>query len=525
MLIHRRDALALSAGALFAAMSPARAQGKKTLRLAPHAALRVLDPVVTNAYITRNHAFMVYDTLFAVDARYRPQPQMVKEWSVSADKLSWTFALRDGLVFHDGQEVTAEDCVASIARWARKDVVGLRLAAAIAAMRAVDGKTFRIDLKEPFGPMLEAFARPSSIPLFVMPKRIAALAPDKVLEEVVGSGPFRFVQSEFRPGVSWAYERFEKYVPRAEAPDGLAGGKQAKVDRVEVVWFPSKQTAINALAKGEIDLLENLNADQRSLLQGNRDVVIRRRPGPNASTIRFNWAQPPFNNVKVRQAVQAVVTQQDYMDASIGDPESYQVCPAFFGCGTPLETAVGFPDTGKPNIAKAKALLQEAGYKGEKIVIITPGDIASFAPLAPLTQQLLRQIGMPAEIQTMEWSAFLARRAKTDPVAEGGWNLAHAVFDRIDLISPLGNLNFDARGRGAYTGFVDDPETEALKDRYQRETDPERQKAIVEAMQKRAYELVFYIPLGTYFDYEAFRSNVSGYVPSPVMVTWGVDKV
>lgn len=525
MLINRRDALALSAGALFAAMSPARAQGKKTLRLAPHAALRVLDPVVTNAYITRNHAFMVYDTLFAVDSQYRPQPQMVKEWSVSDDKLAWTFVLRDGLAFHDGQPVTAEDCIASIARWAKKDVVGLRLAAVTAGMRAADGRTIRIELKEPFGPMLEAFARPSSIPLFIMPKRIADLPADKVLEEVVGSGPFRFLPSEFRPGVSWAYERNEKYVPRSEPPDGLAGGKQAKVDRVEVVWFPSKQTAINALAKGEIDLLENLNADQRSLLQGNKDVVIRRRLGPNASTVRFNWAQPPFDNIKVRQAVQAVVTQQDYMDASIGDPESYQVCPAFFGCGTPLETAVGFPDAGKPNIAKAKALLQEAGYKGEKIVIITPGDIASFAPLAPLTQQLLRQIGIPSEIQTMEWSAFLARRAKPDPVAEGGWNLAHAVFDRIDLISPLGNLNFDARGKGAYTGFVDDPETEALKGRYQRETDPAKQKAIVEAMQKRAYELVFYIPLGTYFDYEAFRSNVPGYVPSPVMVAWGVDKV
>ncbi|KFC65313.1 Extracellular solute-binding protein family 5 precursor [Bosea sp. LC85] len=524
MLINRREALALSAGALLATTNLARGQGRKTLRMAPHAALRVLDPVVTNAYITRNHAYMVYDTLFSVDSQYRPQPQMVKDWSVSADKLAYTFTLREKLAFHDGQPVTAEDCIASIARWAKKDVVGLRLAAVTTGMQAVDARSFRIDLKEPFGPMLEAFARPSSIPLFIMPRRIAELPADKVLEEVVGSGPFKFVASEFRPGVSWAYERNEAYVPRDEAPDGLAGGKQVKVDRVEVIWFPSKQTAINALAKGEIDLLENMNADQRSQLQANKDVVIRRRPGPNASTVRFNWAQPPFDNVKVRQAVQAVVTQQDYMDASIGDPESYQVCPAFFGCGTPLETAVGFADTGKPDIAKAKALLKEAGYKGEKIVIITPGDIASFAPLAPLTQQLLRQIGMDSEIQTMEWSAFLTRRSKPVPVTEGGWNLAHAVFDRIDLISPLGNLNFDARGKAAYTGFVDDPQTEALKGRYQRETDPARQKAIVEEMQKRAYELVFYIPLGTYFDYETFRSTVSGYVPSPVMVVWGVDK-
>ncbi|MGL4285932.1 MAG: ABC transporter substrate-binding protein, partial [Phreatobacter sp.] len=484
MLINRREALALSAGALLATTAGAGAQARKTLRMAPHAALRVLDPVVTNAYITRNHAYMVYDTLFSVDSLYRPQPQMVKDWAVSDDKLTYSFTLRDGLAFHDGQPVTSEDCLASIARWVKKDVIGLRLAAVTVGMTAVDARTFRINLKEPFGPMLEGFSRPSSIPLFVMPKRIADLAPDKILEEVVGSGPFKFIASEFRPGVSWAYERNDKYVPRDEPADGLAGGKQVKVDRVEVIWFPSKQTAINALAKGEIDLLENMNADQRSMLQGNRDVVIRRRPGPNASTIRFNWAQPPFDQVKIRQAVQAVITQQDYMDATIGDPESYQICPAFFGCGTPLETSVGFPDTGKPDVAKAKALLKEAGYKGEKVVIITPGDVNSFAPLAPLTQQYLRQIGMESEIQAMEWSAFLTRRARPVPVSEGGWNLAHAVFDRIDLISPLGNLNFDARGKAAYTGFVDDPETEALKGRYQREVDPVKQKAIVEEMQK-----------------------------------------
>lgn len=524
MTFDRREALALSAGALFAATSPARAQGKKTLRAAPHAALRVLDPVVTNAYITRNHAYLVYDTLFSVDSRYRPQPQMVDSWTVGDDKLTYIFKLREGLAFHDGKPVTPEDCIASIARWTKKDVIGLRLAAVTKSMAQVDSNAFQLVLSEPFGPILEGFARPSSIPLFIMPKRIAELPADKVLEEVVGSGPFRFVQADFRPGVSWAYERNERYVPRKEASDGLAGGKQVKVDRVEMLWFPSKQTAINALAAGEIDLIESINADQRSLLQNNKEVVFRRKVGPSASTIRFNWAQPPFDNVNVRQAVQAVVTQQDYMDASIGDPESYQVCPAFFGCGTPLETAVGFPETGKPDLAKAKALLKESGYKGEKVVIITPGDVASFAPLAPLTQQVLKQIGIPSEIQTMEWSAFLARRAKPDPVADGGWNLAHAVFDRIDLLSPLGNLNFDARGKGAYTGFVDDPQTEALKGRYQRETDPAKQKAIVEEMQKRAYELVFYIPLGTYFDYEAFRANVPGYVPSPAMVMWGADK-
>ncbi len=522
--INRRTALAGSASALLIMSSGVRAQAAKTLKVAPHAPLRVLDPVTTNAYVTRNHGLMVYDTLFAVDEGYRPQPQMVQSWTATPDNLTYTFVLRDGLKFHDGAPVTSADCLASITRWARRDVIGLRLAGVTEAMEAVDAKTFRIRLKEPFGAIFEGFARPSSIPLFIMPKRIADTPPETALTEVVGSGPFKWIAGEFRPGVSWAYERFADYVPRSEPPSAMAGGKVVKVDRVECVWLPSRQTANNALLKGEIDYVETIGADERDQFKGKNDVVLRRKVGPSASTIRFNWSQPPFDNVKMRQAVQAVVTQRDYMDASVGDAESYQVCPAIFGCGTRLETAVGFPDKGTPDVAKGRALLQQAGYKGERVTMITPGDIASFAPLAPMTQQVLRSIGVPSEIQTMEWSAFLTRRTRTTPVTDGGWNLAHAVFDRIDLISPLGNLNFDARGKAGYTGFVDDPETEKLKTAYQRAVDPAEQLKIAEQMQQRAYELVFYIPLGTYFNYEGYRSNVTGVVPSPCMVLWGVEK-
>lgn len=523
-VLTRRSALQLSAGALLAMTTRVSAQDKKVIRFAPHAALRVLDPVTTPAYITRNHGYLVYDTLFSIDSSYKPQPQMVQEWSLTPDKLTYTFVLRDKLKFHDGAPVTAEDCVASIARWAKRDVVGLRLAKATESMTAVDAKTFKIVLKEPFGPIFDAFAKPSSIPLFIMPKRIADTPPEKALSEVIGSGPFKFIAAEFRPGVSWAYERNADYVPRNEPPNGMAGGKVVHIDRVESIWFPDKQTAINALLKGEIDVIENINADHQSQFANSRDVVLRRELGPNASTIRFNWSQPPFNNQKIRQAVQQAVTQRDYMDAAIGDPKAYEICPAIFGCGTPLETDAGAVDRGKPDLAKAKALLKEGGYNGEKIVIITPGDVASFQALAPLTQQVLRSIGMPSEIQAIEWSTFLKRRTSTAPISEGGWNLAHAVFDRMDLVSPLGNPNFDARGPKGYTGFVDDPETEALKTEYQHATDLAAQKAIATRMQQRAYERVFYIPLGVYFDYEGFRSNIKSAVESQIMVFWGMEK-
>lgn len=222
--------------------------------------------------------------------------------------------------------------------------------------------------------------------------------------------------------------------------------------------------------------------------------------------------------------MQAVATQQDYLDVVVGDPDAYKICPALFGCNTPLETDTGFIDSGTPDVERAKKLVEESSYNGEKVVIITPGDLASFSALAPMTQQLLSSIGIQSEIQTMEWSAFLTRRANSGPVGDGGWNLAHAVFDGIDLISPLGNMNFDARGKDGYTGFIVDPETEALKTRYQQESDPAKQKEIAAEMQKRAYEQVFYIPLGTYDQYTAIRPEFANYVSSPVAILWGVGK-
>lgn len=525
MKMNRREAMTFTGGALlFAALRPsiAFAQGS-VLRFAPHAALRVLDPVTTNAYVTRNHAFLIYDNLFSIDSAYAPKPQMVDTWETSEDGLTWNFQLRDGLAFHDDAPVTSEDVIASIQRWWQKDVIGLRLQAATKTITATDDRNFQIELNEPFGVMLDAFARPTSIPLFIMPKRIAETPPETVLEEVIGSGPFRFIQEEFRPGVSWSYVKNENYVPREEPADGLAGGKVAGVDRIEAIWFPSPDTAISALQNGELDMMESVSPDRKLIFDGT-DVVVVPRASPTVSTIRFNWAQPPFNDLKLRQAVQAVATQRDYLDVIVGDPEAYNICPALFGCGSPLETNAGFVDTGTPDIERGKQLVEESSYNGEKIVIITPGDIASFSALAPMTQQLLTSIGINSEIQTMEWSAFLSRRANPGPVADGGWNLAHAVFDGIDLVSPLGNLNFDARGTDGYTGFVDDAETNELKTRYQQEADPTKQQAIAAEMQERAYDQVFYIPLGTYNQFIAYRPNFDGYVNSPVVILWGVGQ-
>ena len=204
----------------------------KTIKAVMHADLRALDPIVSSAYITRDHGYMVYDTLVAMDSSFTIRPQMA-DWKVSDDKLTYTFTLRDGLKWHDGTPVTAEDCVASLKRWAAVDGMGQKLMDFAASLQATDARTITLRLKEPYGLVLESLGKPSTFVPFMMPKRLADTPPEKPVAEQIGSGPFKFVQAEFQPGVKAIYEKNKDYVPRSEPPSWTSGGKVVKVDRVE----------------------------------------------------------------------------------------------------------------------------------------------------------------------------------------------------------------------------------------------------------------------------------------------------
>src|SRR5438270_1909413 len=264
--------LALSVVALSTALaSPVLAAGK-TITAVMHSDLRIIDPIFTTAYITRDHGYMIYDTLVAPDSNFKIQPQMA-DWKISDDKLVYTFTLRDGLKWHDGAPVTAEDCVASLKRWAAVDGMGQKLLDFTASIEPTDAKTITLKLKEPYGLVLDSIGKPSSVVPFMMPKRIAETPADKAISEHIGSGPFKFVQAEFQPGVKAGYEKNKDYVPRKEAPSWTSGGKVVKVDRVEWITMADAQTAVNALQSGDIDFMENPSFDILPVLAGSKDLT------------------------------------------------------------------------------------------------------------------------------------------------------------------------------------------------------------------------------------------------------------
>src|ERR1700742_2215363 len=339
--IPLRRLLYLAAGALVAGLAVSPPAYAKTIIAVMHSDLRIIDPGFTTAYITRDHGYMVFDTLLAMDENFKIQPQMA-DWKVSDDKLTYTFTLRDGLKWHDGAPVTAEDCVASLKRWGKNDSMGQKLMDFTASLEATDARTITLKLKEPYGLVLESIGKPSSYVPFMMPKRLAETPPNQQINEQIGSGPFKFVKAEFQPGVKAVYEKNSDYVPRKEPPSWTAGGKVVKVDRVEWITMPDAQTATNALQSGDIDFMENPPFDLLPVLEGNPDIKMQVLNTFGFQTLgRMNFLLPPFDNVKVRRAALLAMSQKDVLDALVGNAKYQEQCAAFFICGTPLATDVG----------------------------------------------------------------------------------------------------------------------------------------------------------------------------------------
>src|SRR5579859_6088858 len=311
---------ALAISSAWTTRAAAAGGAKKTITAVMHSDLRLLDPIMTTAYIQRDFGYMIFDTLLATDANFKVQPQMA-DWKVSDDNLTYTFTLRDGLKWHDGAPVTAEDCVASLNRWGKVDGMGQKLMDFTASLEATDAKTITLKLKEPYGLVLDSIGKPSSRVAFMMPKRLAETPPDKPIPEQIGSGPFKFVQSEFQPGVKAVYEKNTDYVPRKEPASWTAGGKVVKVDRVEWITMPDAQTAVNALQSGDIDFMEVPPFELLSVLESNPDLKVETLNKLGNQTMgRMNFLIPPFDNIKVRKAALLAMNQKDVLDALIGVP-------------------------------------------------------------------------------------------------------------------------------------------------------------------------------------------------------------
>jgi peptide/nickel transport system substrate-binding protein len=527
MKLQRRTltTLALLAGALLF-QSGALAQ-EKVLRIVPHSNLAILDPIWTTAYMSRNHGYMIYDTLFGTDEHAKIKPQMVESWTESGDHRLWSFKLRKGLAFHDGAPVTGDDVIASLQRWGKRDAMGSALMTFVQRMDSPTPDTFRIFLGEACGFVLEALGKPSSNVPFIMPKRTAETDAFKQIEEHIGSGPFVFKKDEFKPGDKVVYLKNTKYVARSEAPSGTAGGKNVYVDRVE--WnlaLRDAQAQVNALQKGEVDIIEQLSFDHYETVKADSTLQLPKYYNVGLQYMaRFNHLSKPFDNVKVRQAALAAFSQEPFLRAQVGVKELYKSCASMFICGTPFGSTAGSDIQSKSNMKKAQDLLKASGYDGTPIVIMKPTDLASIQKLPDVAAQLLRQAGFKVDLQAMDWQTLVGRRAKKDPPDKGGWHMFLTAWQAHDVWNPISNPTMDTRGeKSTWFGWATDDKMVELRGQLMRATDDAAKKKIGAEMHVRAFEIATHAPLGEFDAPMAATKAISGFFVTNGNLYWNLKK-
>ena len=515
------SALALAAGSL-----PARAQ-TKTLRFVPNADVKILDPTFTTAYVTRNFGYMVYDMPFGIDANGVPKPQMVDKYSTSKDGKLWTFSLRAGQKFSDGTPVTAADAVASLQRWTAKDSIGRAMTAiAGAEWKTADTLSFTLALKEPFPMVLEGMSKPSGFPPVIMPERMARMPTTSPLTEVLGSGPFIFKRDEWVPGSKLIFVKNPAYVPRSEPASGLAGSKKTTFERVEWLYLPDANSSIAALKKGEVDFVEQVPPDYVTPLRADANVKLYPSTAQQGQLV-MNQLHPPFNNIKARQALAHAVSQERFTTA-MGYPLDMRVtyCATYFICGSSNETSAGAEPYRKPDLARAKQLLAESGYKGEKVVVLVPTDVSYLNAEALMTVQTLKSMGVNVDAQNMDWASIGARRAKRDAPEAGGWNMYVTVAGEFDVNSPITNAYLAPSCGNSMPGWPCDKELDELRTAWLKETVPAKRKERLDAFQVRAYQAVPYVNAGQYSAAIAARASVKGLdkMWAGMPTVWMLDK-
>jgi peptide/nickel transport system substrate-binding protein len=526
--MKRRVLLQASAAIATGLSAPrlALSQRAQPLKFIPHADLAVLDPLGSLAIVTRNHALMVFDTLFGLDTSFRPQPQMLEGASVEDEGRLWKLVLRDGLRFHDGEPVRARDVVASLRRWARMDNYGQTLFAAMDELSAQDDRTVVFRMKQSFPRLPNALSKLTVIAPVIMPERLAQTDPGK-LSEIIGSGPFRFRQDEFVSGSRAVYERFTGYKPRESGALSLtAGPKVAKLDRVEWHIIPDGGAASSALLAGEVDWWDVAIPDMLPRFRRSPEVLAG--PADLSGTIGclyINHLHPPFNNPAIRRALLGAISQEDFMTAVMGTDRSlWRAGVGIFCPGTPLANDAGLEViTGPRDLDRTKRELQAAGYRGEKVIVLQPADLAPLATIAEVTADLLRRLGMTVELQASDWATVLQRRTKKDLPEQGGWNLCPNSAPGLQTVDPAVHFWIRGNGLAAPVGWTTSPRLEELRSSWFGATSSEAEGQIAREIQLQAWQDVPYLPAGQFSQQTAYRRNIRREV-TELPVFWNVEK-
>jgi peptide/nickel transport system substrate-binding protein len=353
----------------------------------------------------------------------------------------------------------------------------------------------------------------------MLPERLARIPGDQRLTEAVGSGPFVFRPDLWKAGDSMVLDRNRNYVPRQEPPNFLAGGKEVKIDSLQLMVLPDQVTASSALMTGEIDYQQYVPFDMIGRLEKARGVSLLGLGGLHMfqGNFRLNHAAPPFDDPAVRRVVWKLVDQQAMLEA-VGVPSRYAVtpCASFWMCGSPLETVAG-SEAFRYSVEAAQEELKKTSYSGQPVVMLqVSGSISQTA--SKVLAQAMKQAGFTVDEQVMDWGTVLARRAKKD-----GWGLFAVYSNGIDMISPLTHF-YVANTCADYPGWSCDAKIPPLLGAYAKAATQEARRKIADEIQSLAYDLTPSVSWGQFTIPAASRTSLKGLVQSSFPIFWEVSK-
>lgn len=483
----------------------------KELRVAMPASPPGLDSHVSTAQNVADVGRHVFETLVTIDSNFNIKPMLAESWEESEDGKTITFNLRKGILFHNGKEMVADDIVASLERWFKVSSLGSE-DFSDASLEAKDAYTVELKLPTPLSTALSTLAYGGGNYASIMPKEIIESEGEESVKEYVGTGPFKF--KEWKQDQYIQLSKFDDYQPIEEPADGLAGKKEALVEGIQFLIVPDSSTRVAGIQTGEYDIAIDVNYDSVDQLKSNSEVEISINPY-GMYNIFYNKSNGIFKDVRAREAVALAIDKEGLLQAAFSNEENYLSDHSMM---MNYQSVLWSSDAGKEeyyleqDIEKAKRLLEEAGYNGEEITIITSKEQDFLYNGCIVLQQYLEKIGLNAKLEVFDWPTYLDKRSD-----KNGFDIL------IGTSTPKLDPTSMAFLRGNFLGWTDSPELPSIIKEFKTALSIEEAKLIYNDLQEWFYEYKPVTKVGDFSKVHAVRSNVSGYGYLDGPIIWNVS--
>ncbi|HSB82774.1 MAG TPA: ABC transporter substrate-binding protein [Candidatus Methylomirabilis sp.] len=450
----------------------------------------------------------IFEQLFAFDEKYDIKPMLAQSYNVSADGKTYTIQLRQGVKFHNGQDMTSADVVASLNRWTRVSSRGKIASNSLEGVSAPSASTVVIKLKTPFAPLLSFLAFQNTAAA-IMPKAIIDKFGDKVVTEYVGTGPYRF--EDWKPDFRIRLTRFTGYSPRTEVASGFAGRKTAYLDAIEFYPVTEAGARIAGVESGDYQYAYSVSKEAYPRLSKNANLMTLVISPGQWGWLIFNKKQGIAANQGVRQAALAALNMEPILRAAYGLTDFYQMEPSYYPKGTAWYSTAGAKYYNQKNPALAKQLLAKAGYKNEPLRIICTKEYEYMYNIGVTAASQLKEAGFNVDLQVYDWATVLDRRGKPDMY--DAFVTGHGFVPDPSLITIMSSQ---------YPGWWDSPEKNDLLAKFNSTTQMTARKQLWDKLQELIYTQVPVIRVGQEKLFDVATAKLVNYWPSVWPSFWNV---